>query len=165
MLVVCDASPLIFLAKANRLSLIPSLFPGDVVVLDVVVRELLHESTPAVEAQRLRAFLANAASPSWEGKLDPSSSLSISDRSSLAWAIANRADWLLADERLLRRVAAEHGIAVVGFCGILVQSARVGLLTPAQVRFDIDTAISRDHLRISVQLYREILLALPKSLV
>ncbi len=157
MLIVCDASPLIFLAKANRLSLIPALFQGEIVVLDCVVQELVHEDTPPAEADRLRAFLTTATTASWSGPLEPSSALSVSDRSSLAWAIEQRADWLLADDRLLRRVASNHGIAVVGFCGVLVQAARKGLLSSAQVRTDLDHAIAHEGLRLSVALYREIL--------
>lgn len=71
--------------------------------------------------------------------------------------MAHQADWLLADERLLRRVATDHGIAVIGFCGLLVQSVRAGLLAPSDALSDLDRAISRDHLRIGVPLYREIL--------
>lgn len=90
MLVVCDASPLIFLAKANRLSLIMALFPGRIVALDTVVRQLLHEGTPAVEAARLKVFLDNVERPSWAGPFDPglgggpSSGLAAGRRTTLA---------------------------------------------------------------------------------
>ena len=160
MTVVCDASPLIFLAKTNRLAIVPALLGKDIVVLDCVVKELLHERAGPVETHRLRAFLAGTSRPSWKGPLEASLALSISDQSSLSWAIENKAAWLVADERLLRRVARDHGIAVVGFCGLLVQASRSGLLGRDQVRTDLDQAISRHGFRISVRLYREILTSL-----
>jgi predicted nucleic acid-binding protein len=122
-----------------------------------VVEELLHERAGPFEVDRLRAFLGGAKQPVWQGRLEASLALSDSDQSSLAWAIEHRADWLLADERLLRRVARDHGIAVVGFCGLLVQAARRGLLSPDQIRTDLDLAIGQHCFRSSVHLYREIL--------
>jgi predicted nucleic acid-binding protein len=157
MIVVCDASPLVFLAKANRLPILPALLGNDIVVLDCVVKELLHERASPVETERLRTFLTGTTQPVWQGKIEPSLALSTSDQSSLTWAIEHKAAWLVADERLLRRVALDHGIAVTGFCGLLIQAARSGLLSPGQVRSDLDQAISHHGFRISVQLYREIL--------
>ncbi len=157
MIVVCDASPLIFLAKTNRLAIVPALLGKDIVVLDCVVKELLHERAGRVETDRLRAFLAGTTQQVWQGEAEPSLALSASDQSSLGWAIEHSAAWLVTDERLLRRVARDHGIAVVGYCGLLVQAAHSGLLSPDQVRADLDQAINQDGFRISVRLYREIL--------
>jgi len=161
-IVVCDASPLILLAKTNRLAVLPALLGKDIVVLDCVVKELLHEGAGPVETDRLRAFLAGTTQASWTGPIEPSLALITSDQSSLAWAIEHKAAWLVADERLLRRIARDHGVSVVGFCGLLVQAARSGLLSPAQVRTDLDQAIGQHGFRISVRLYREILANLEK---
>jgi len=161
MIVICDARPLIFLAKLNRLDLIASVLQGEIVVLDCVRRELLTENIHSLEEKRLRHFLETARTPVFNAVFSPSFSLSPSDQSTLSWAIQNHADWLLADERLLRRIAREQGIAVVGFCGLLVQAAKAGLLSAEEVRADIDTAISRHHFRISIRLYQAILHELP----
>ena len=160
MIVVCDASPLIFLAKTNRLGIVPALLGKDIVVLDCVAKELLHERAGQVETDRLRAFLAGTTQPVWQGEVEPSLALSASDQSSLGWAIEHSAAWLVTDERLLRRVARDHGIAVVGFCGLLVQAAHSGLLGADHVRDDLDQAINQHGFRISVRLYREILASL-----
>ena len=160
MIVVCDASPLIFLAQTNRLAIVPALLGDDLVVLDCVVKELLHERAGPVETDRLRAFLAGTIQPAWQGGIEPSLALSASDQSSLGWAIEHNAVWLVTDERLLRRVARDHGIAVLGFCGLLVQAGQSGLLSPDEVRADLDQAINQHGFRISVRLYREILASL-----
>ena len=157
MTVVCDASPLIFLAKLDRLDLISEVLGSDVVVLDCVRRELLIENIPPIEGERIRRFLDTTRIPAYSAVFSPSFSLSASDQSTLSWAIQNHADWLLADERLFRRIAREQGIPVVGFCGVLIQAVKAGLLGSEEVRADIDTAIAEHHFRISVRLYQGVL--------
>jgi len=72
MIAVCDASPLIFLANTNRLAILPALLGKDIVVLDCVVKELLHERAGPLEADRLRTFLAGTTQPVWQGGIEPS---------------------------------------------------------------------------------------------
>jgi predicted nucleic acid-binding protein len=118
---------------------------------------LLTENIPPIEGERILRFLEATRNPLYTAVFSPSFSLSSSDQSTLSWAIQNRADWLLADERLLRRIAREQGIPVVGFCGLLVQAAKIGLLSAEEVRADIDTAISDHRFRISIRLYQRLL--------
>ncbi len=92
----------------------------------------------------------------YEVSLFASEALSQSDQSTLAWAVANQAEWILADERLLRRFAQAHGIKVMGFCGILLQAVRQDLLTAGSAREYVDTAIREHGYRISVELYQRI---------
>ncbi len=55
-LVVCDASPLIFLAELDRLNLISKVLDGDVFVLQCVVDEVASENSNPLETARLRVF-------------------------------------------------------------------------------------------------------------
>jgi predicted nucleic acid-binding protein len=157
MTVVCDTGPLIFLAKLNRLDLISALLRSENVVLDCVKHELLSKNVPPVERDRLQGFLRTARTPRFTGTFSPSRFLSRCDQATLSWAVKNHADWLVADERLLRRVAREQGIAVVGFCGLLVGAVKKGILTSKEVRTDIDSAVSQHNFHISIRLYQEIL--------
>ena len=59
--VVCDASPLIILAKLDRLHLITDLLGNDIVVLQCVADEVLGERAGTLERQRLDDFLSTAA--------------------------------------------------------------------------------------------------------
>lgn len=160
-IVICDSSPLIFLAKTGSLDLIGKVLPGRLVVLGCVVGEILGDRAAAVESDRLRTWLEEVDLIEYEGSLFPASALSRSDQSTLAWAVNHEAAWLVADERLLRRVARQRGIRVIGFCGILVKAAERGLLTSRECRRLIDEAVDHHGLRISVNLYRRILDALP----
>lgn len=160
-IVICDASPLIFLAKTGSLDLIGKVLPGRLVVLGCVVREILGEGAGPVEIDRLRNWLEQVEVIEYEGSLFSASALSRRDQSTLAWAVSHEAAWLVADERLLRRVAQQRGIRVIGFCGLLVKAAEGGLLASRECRRLVDEAIDLHGLRISVNLYRRILEALP----
>lgn len=160
-IVICDASPLIFLAKTGRLDLIGKVLPGRQVVLGGVVREILADGAGPLETDRLRMWLEQVEVIEYEDSLFPASALSRSDQSTLAWAVNHGAAWLVADERLLRRIAVERGIAVIGFCGLLVKAVQRGLLSSQEGRRLLDEAIDDHGLRISVTLYRRILEALP----
>lgn len=154
--VICDASPLIFLTKLASLDLIQQVIPGRVVVLDCVVEEVLSEHASPVEVDCLRSWLKTVEVIQYEGSLFPSSALSRSDQSTLAWAVNHDASWLVADERLLRRVAKQRGIGVIGFCGILIKAVERGLLAAQEARAMLDGAVDQHGLRISVALYRRI---------
>ena len=63
----------------------------------------------------------------------------------------------MADERLLRRVAVQENIAVIGFLGGLLLSARKGILSVAEVRSDINECVSQHGCRISIALYQRLM--------
>jgi predicted nucleic acid-binding protein len=109
-----------------------------------------------LEAERLTEWLSTVEVVDYTGSLFPTEALSRSDQSSLAWSVENHAQWLLADERLLRRFAQERGIQVIGFCGILLQAVSRGEITAREARALIDSAIREHDFRISVELYQHI---------
>lgn len=97
--VLCDASPLIFLAKLDRLDLIRMVLGDQIFVLRLVVDEVCRLDAPPMELDRLNRFMENVEVIPFEESDHPSLSLSRCDRASLAWAKRHRPDWLLADER------------------------------------------------------------------
>jgi len=129
-----------------------------VTVLRCVADEVLCERAGIVERQRLETFLGADAQVVDFSETDVESwSLSLSDQCSLTYCMRNRADWLVADERLLRRVARAKGISVVGALGILLQAVRAGNLSRSDARQDVEAAIAEHGLRISVALYQRVL--------
>lgn len=155
-IIVCDASPLIFLAKLDQLGLIEQVTGRGAVVLRCVVDEVLSKRAMPLEAERLAEWLSAVEVVDYTGSLFPTDALSRSDQSSLAWAVENHVEWLLADERLLRRFAQERGIQVIGFCGLLLQGVSQGEITAKEARALIDQAIREHNFRISVELYQRI---------
>lgn len=155
-IVICDASPLIFLAKLDCLHLISDLLGGDLIVLRCVVDEVLSPSAGPVERRRLEGFLKSVKIVDSSESDYESHTLSDSDRITLTYAIRSKAAWLVADERLLRRIAKEEGLRVVGFLGLLVQSEKAGLMSASEARQLVDAAISEHDLRISIGLYQRV---------
>jgi predicted nucleic acid-binding protein len=158
MIVVSDASPLIILAKLDRLHLLTCLFDAEITVLRCVVSEVLGERAGILERQRLEAFFESSARIVEFSSTDlASKALSACDQSTLTYCEQNKAEWLVADERLLRRIAKGKGIAVIGTMGILLEAVRRNLLSKAEAKQDVQKAVGEHGLRISVALYQRIL--------
>lgn len=159
--VVCDASPLIILAKLDRLGLLRTLLAGEdgaIIVLKCVAEEVLSDQAGNLERQRLDEFFnRDAKIEEFDGSDVESKSLSSSDRAVLTYSIRNTIDWLVVDERLLRRIAKENHLRVVGALGILVESSKRGLISLAEARADVRTAVDKHDLRISTKLYQMVM--------
>ncbi len=135
-LIVSDNSPLSLLIQINQIAVLPELF-DQVIIPSEVAAEMNHVKAP----ERVRSFIArppdwikilNATNPLHFEKLDSGESAAIS------LAVQLRAI-LLIDEREGRRIAAEHGIIVIGAIGILETAALRGLIA--------DLAIVHDQIR------------------
>ena len=161
-IIVCDASPLIFLAKLDLLSLIPDLLCGKVYLLQCVLDEIRSEKASPVELRRIETFLTQAEIVQFDADPIRSSALSRSDQSTLQWAVHQQVDWLVADEKLLRSIAIAEGLAVTGFLGLIVFAARTGRLSGAASREALRLAVSLHGCRISAALYQRVLSELDK---
>jgi predicted nucleic acid-binding protein len=156
MIVLCDASPLIFLAKLNQLDLIKGMLGEEIVVLQCVVDEVATVHSDALETRRLNQFLKSVRIVSHLSEEKTTGPLSRNDCSSLEWALENGVDYFLIDERLLRRAARAENLKVIGLLGLLVRAGQQGLLAKEEVRQLIDDAIGLYGLRISVRLYQRL---------
>lgn len=154
--VVCDASPLIFLAKLGCLHLIPALLGEDIVILRCVADEVLSPSCDASERRKLQDFFKTVEIVDDGQCAYESQTLSRADCLTLTYAVESKVAWLVVDERLLRRIATEEGLRVVGFLGLLIQAANKGLMTKVSVKGLIDSAISDHGMHISINLYRKL---------
>jgi predicted nucleic acid-binding protein len=156
MIVLCDASPLIFLAKLNRLALIPQLLGSDVVVLQCVVNEVLAAGqVQHPEQKRLAEWLQGIRVVESIDSDYQAGRLSASDRQTLTYAVRQRAAWLVADERLMRRIAAAEGVATIGTLGLLAAAARRGLISRQAALSDVNVAVAIHNFRISIALYQK----------
>ncbi len=155
--VVCDASPLIFLAKLDALHLIQGLLEPHVTVLRCVADEILSPSAGILERRRLEEFLNTVSIVDFSGSDYETHALSEADCRTLTYAVRVKASWLVVDERLLRRVSVAEGLRVVGFLSLLIDAARSGAMSAESVKQLVETAISDHQLRISLQLYRKLI--------
>ena len=155
--VVCDSSPLIFLAKMDCLDLIPQIMNREIHVLSDVVSELFAKTTHSGEFSRLKSFLEGTRIVDYTDEKSHPSKLSSVDFASLAYALKIKAEILLVDERLLRRAAIENKIRVMGCLGILLTAHDQGLKSKQWTKNKIEQAMTIHGLRIAVSLYGQIL--------
>lgn len=153
MILIADAAPVIFLAKIERLALIGNLFDAQVLVPAIVEEELVGGVIPPDEERLLTAFLATCriievADPDIHAK-----SLSLADNSVLTLAKNEHADWVLSDDRLLRRVAAMDGLRTIGTLGILIRAAKQNLISADAAGNMIDLLVRKHNFRISIEVY------------
>jgi predicted nucleic acid-binding protein len=159
-LVVCDSSPLIILAKLDCLGLIKQVLGKKIHVLSCEIDEIFQKRIDSPELEYLQVFINEIQVIEFEKPTTSSNKLSTTDLASLNYCVESKAHMLLVDERLLRRSARENGIKVIGSLGILIASKTTGIHSKKWVKKKIDDAISDHDLRISIELYLEIVKAL-----
>ena len=83
--------------------------------------------------------------------------MSRADNAAVTLAVRMKADVLLADDRIIRRIATVEGIRPLGTLGVLLQAMRRGLLNGQEVRSIVDDLIGSHSFRIGVELYAAVL--------
>ena len=149
MAVVSNSSPLIALARIQRLDLLPVIFES-VLIPEAVAREIAP-SIP-VPPTWLRIQGPNVAPPASLLRRR----LGDGEREALALAIELKADWIILDDLPARRSAEATGLNVIGTLGTLVTAKRAGLLK--SIRPELD-ALLRTSFFLSPQLYDKLLQA------
>ena len=155
MTLIADAAPVIFLAKIGQLSLIDQLLDAEVLIPSVVKKEILSPDVPPAEELLLTGFFSECKIIDVDVPVEYAKSLSFADNSVLTLAKRERADLVLSDDRLLRRIVTMGGFRskVIGTIGILIQAA-MGDLLSADAATDLLGQLIRDHnFRISIDVY------------
>jgi uncharacterized protein len=155
-IVVCDASPIIALSAVGRLSLLHQLY-GKILVPEAVAQEVTSGRSGQPGADELRtsdwitvqAVQDSVLLRSLYGELDRG------EAEALALAVEVRAEILLVDERLARRVALRLGLSVVGVLGVLLEAKKKGCLTA--IRPVLDDLLTQAGFRIGSDLYALVL--------
>lgn len=166
MIVVADASPLIFLGKLEQLELLNELFPSPILVPTLVRDEILAPPLPPDQRLALERFLEGVSieEPTQKPAVP---GLSRADNAVLGLALAKRADRLLADDRILRRVAQVEGLRPLGTLGILLRATRIGLLEARDTRRLLRDLLHEHGLRLGIEVWDAVqreLSDLPESL-
>lgn len=153
MILVADASPLIFLGKIQRLALLEELFAGEILLPSLIREEVLRPPLPPGEETELRAFLETCTAERVAPSQSPSAALSAADNAVFTLAKRVGADRVLADDRLLREVIRTEGIRPMGTLGVLLHARRQGLLSKAQALRDLEQLVQHHAFRIGIEVY------------
>lgn len=148
---ICNAGPLIALARIGQLGLLPALF-DQVIVPPSVHREVtIYDSLPGA---------ATLAKADWIRLVEVSDRRAV-ERLASALDLAEAEVLILAeelgatagiDERRGRRLAAERGIPHTGTVGILIAAKRQGLIPLVKPLLD---QLAANGIRLSSRLYEE----------
>lgn len=157
MIVVADASPLIFLAKIRRLDCIHRLFGRDIRLPTLVRDEILVPGIDPAERRELLEFLDKCAVVTVRPPQRFAAAMSRADNAVLTLAVRDRAGILLCDERITRLMAEAEGIRPLGTLGILLGAMRKNLLAPSETKRLVDALIDSHGFRMGIQVYRAVL--------
>jgi len=155
-IVVLDASPIIFLGKLGRLNLVKKLLGGNLHLVQSVRNEVAVPFAGS-GADWLDTFLDACTVHQIRRRSVNRGSLSRADAESITLAKKLPADIILADDRLLRRVAEMEGIRPLGTLGVILRSVESGLLSSKEARVALDALVSEYYFRISVEVYQSAL--------
>jgi predicted nucleic acid-binding protein len=122
MIVVSDTSIVTSLIHIGRLALLQKL-QGKVLIPRAVHRELVRSHQVLPEFLEVREILDRDMVARLEAELD------LGEAEAIVLAKESRADLLLIDEKLGRRVAVREGIRISGLLALLVVAKRRGLIS------------------------------------
>ena len=141
--IVVNATPLIALARIDRLDLLRVLF-DDVIMPKQVFDEIVvpGASKPGADVLARATWLQVMPTPAMSA-VDPLlTGLDAGEVAVLLLAQKISPDWVAIDERQARRVAFAMGLPVKGTLGILLAAAMAGLLTKQEVLTDLQRLLS-----------------------
>jgi uncharacterized protein len=158
MIVVSNTSPISNLAALGRLSLLQQLY-SNIIIPTAVADEIARVATiytqaatvPTLDWIQIQPVMNTAMVQTLLTDLDAGESEAI------ALAIELKADLLLIDEDLGRKVAAGYRLKLKGLLGVLITAKRRGFI-PA-VKPLMDDLIIQARFRVSEELYAEVLQA------
>lgn len=156
MKVVCNASPLINLARIGQLALLPRIF-GRILVPEAVWQEVVEDGQgqPGAEEVRRAAWVERATVANRLLVHSLRQDLDAGEAEAIALAIEIEADWLLMDERLGRETAHHFGLRYVGLVGILSAAKQRGDIRALRPLLDRLRDVA--GFRISSALYEQVL--------
>lgn len=126
MIVFSNTTPFIALASIGQLELLPKLF-GTVHAADAVIEECGQGGRIVVPDLRDLSWVVPAGMSSGIQQL-VLMELDHGEKQTIALALANKADFIIMDERLGRRLAEYLGVRVTGTLGVLAKARSSGLI-------------------------------------
>lgn len=156
MTIVSNTSPLSNLAVIGELDLLQQIYPK-ILVPPVVQSELMQfsEIQPAIATRLATGWLEVQAAQDLQLVSALEQTLDPGEAAAIALATELKADRLLIDERLGRRIAMQRGLKVRGILGIIVNAKNQGLLPAAKPL--LDRLINEAGFRVSQALYERTL--------
>jgi predicted nucleic acid-binding protein len=157
LIVICDACPIIFLAKINCLKNIKLLLGKNIIIPEIILKEVLSPVITPFEERVLDNFIKDIKVIKAKERLFKSKALSKADNFLLSYAVKNKVDLVLSDDNLIRKVSKYEKINVLGTLGVLLNSLKKGLNSSEEIKSKINQLIKLHNFRISIEVYEEVI--------
>lgn len=156
MIIVSNSSPLAALAAVSYVDLLPKLY-GKVCVPDAVWYEVVERGIgkPGVAELKRADWLERHSISNTDLAVALQDSLDVGEAEAIALALDLRADLLLMDERIGRRVAQRLGLRVTGVIGVLVEAKHNNLIQ--SIKPMLNKLRDEAGFRLSDELYQQVL--------
>lgn len=156
MTTVSNASPLIGIARIDKLDLLRELY-GELVIPEAVWHEVVVRGAGQPGAEQIKAseWISQACVENRTLVQVLAQDLDVGEAESIALALELQAEILLMDERLGRQTADRLGLHYLGVIGILVQAKHKGLID--RIEPLLKALRNRAGFRISDELYVRVL--------
>ena len=156
MKIVCNASPLINLARIGKLDLLRELY-GELIIPEAVWHEVVEEGSgqPGAEEVKCADWIKTQGVTNMNLKRALQQELDAGETEAIVLALEIGADLLLMDERIGREVARHFGLRYTGLIGILIEAKRKGRISAIKPHLDSMRNIA--GFRLSNELYLRVL--------
>ncbi len=156
MKIVCNASPLINLARIGRLGLLRELYE-ELIIPEAVWREVVLEGAGQSGASEVESavWIQRRSVRNMELVQALRQDLDAGEAQAIALSLEIRADLLLMDEHLGRDTARHLGLRYIGLIGALVEAKHRGLISA--VKPDLDALRDIAGFRVKDELYTRVL--------
>jgi len=156
MKIVCNASPLINLARIGKLGLLRELY-GQIIIPEAVWHEVVVEGSgqPGSEEVKVADWIKTQAAVNRNLKRALQQELDAGESEAIVLALETGADLLLMDERIGREVAMHFGLRCMGLIGVLIDAKHKGFIN--EIKPHMDSLLKIAGFRISSELHLRVL--------
>jgi predicted nucleic acid-binding protein len=156
MIVVSNTSPITNLSTIGKLHLLQQLY-GEIFISSSVFKELTQwgDSIPGATEVKTSNWIQVKSINNISLVQSLKEQLDEGESSVIALALELRANWLIIDEQLGRKIAIEYNLKITGILGILIEAKRQGLIS--LVKPILDDLINIAKFWVDSSLYNRIL--------
>lgn len=160
MIIISDASPVIFLLKLKRLDILWNLYKTKI-LLPKEVHDEICRKLENYELSYLNSFKYLFETIVVEGSLNITK-LDEGENKAILLAKNKKADFILIDDKHARIICEQMGLKIIGTIGILYKSFKEKIITKKEFIQLIDNLIQKYNFRISIELYNRIMMEVNK---
>ncbi len=156
MIVVSNTSPLFYLDRINHLDLLRQLY-GEIFIPIAVFNEITDIGNTDKSAKIVPTLSWIKTQPVTDKRLVNQLEIDLDqgEAEAIALALELRANRLIIDERLGRKIATQSGLSIIGILGILIAAKQRNLIK--SVKPLLDSLVEQTGFWIEQKLYREVL--------